>query len=190
MFFILSKMLGFFALPSNILISIGLVGLVLLCTRFRRLGQLARGHQPRAHRLRRLFAARQRFDPAAGAALPAVGRVARPAGRHRRARRRDLAGHFGGARRRRAQRSGRAHHRHRRACAPLSECAHHLFRRHRVPARDAMRRRGADRREGIRGARRCARSHHRRRAIAQHHRERRVLAPASPNRSRASAGSW
>src|ERR1700676_285252 len=37
MFFILSKTLGFFALPSNLLISIGLVGLVLLCTQFRRL---------------------------------------------------------------------------------------------------------------------------------------------------------
>ena len=37
-FFILSKILGFFALPSNILISIGIAGLVLLCTRFIRLG--------------------------------------------------------------------------------------------------------------------------------------------------------
>ncbi len=36
-FFILSKVLGFFALPSNLLISIGVVGLVLLCTRFTRL---------------------------------------------------------------------------------------------------------------------------------------------------------
>src|SRR5208282_6353151 len=36
-FFILSKVLGFFALPTNLLISIGLVGLVLLCTRFTRL---------------------------------------------------------------------------------------------------------------------------------------------------------
>jgi uncharacterized SAM-binding protein YcdF (DUF218 family) len=36
-FFILSKTLGFFALPSNILISIGIAGLVLLCTRFTRL---------------------------------------------------------------------------------------------------------------------------------------------------------
>jgi uncharacterized SAM-binding protein YcdF (DUF218 family) len=35
--FILSKVLGFFALPSNFLISIGLLGLVLLCTRFTRL---------------------------------------------------------------------------------------------------------------------------------------------------------
>ena len=37
MFFILSKILGFFALPSNLLIAIGLVGLVLFCTRFTRL---------------------------------------------------------------------------------------------------------------------------------------------------------
>jgi uncharacterized SAM-binding protein YcdF (DUF218 family) len=38
MFFILSKTLGFFAVPSNVLMAIGLVGLVLLCTkRFRRL---------------------------------------------------------------------------------------------------------------------------------------------------------
>jgi uncharacterized SAM-binding protein YcdF (DUF218 family) len=37
MFFIISKILGFFALPSNLLISIGLIGLVLLCTRFTRL---------------------------------------------------------------------------------------------------------------------------------------------------------
>jgi uncharacterized SAM-binding protein YcdF (DUF218 family) len=37
MFFALSKLLGFFALPSNTLIAIGLVGLVLLCTRYTRL---------------------------------------------------------------------------------------------------------------------------------------------------------
>ncbi len=37
MFFTLSKILGFFALPSNLLMVIGLVGLVLLCTRFTRL---------------------------------------------------------------------------------------------------------------------------------------------------------
>jgi uncharacterized SAM-binding protein YcdF (DUF218 family) len=36
-FFILSKTLGFFALPSNVLMAIGLLGLALLCTRFRRL---------------------------------------------------------------------------------------------------------------------------------------------------------
>lgn len=37
MFFILSKLLGFFALPSNVLISIGIVGIVLLFTRWTRL---------------------------------------------------------------------------------------------------------------------------------------------------------
>ena len=37
MFFAVSKILGFFALPSNFLISIGILGLVLLVTRFRRL---------------------------------------------------------------------------------------------------------------------------------------------------------
>jgi uncharacterized SAM-binding protein YcdF (DUF218 family) len=37
MFFILSKTLGFFAAPSNLLISIGLLGLILLTTRFTRL---------------------------------------------------------------------------------------------------------------------------------------------------------
>jgi uncharacterized SAM-binding protein YcdF (DUF218 family) len=37
MFFTLSKVFGFFAAPSNFLISIGVLGLVLLCTRFTRL---------------------------------------------------------------------------------------------------------------------------------------------------------
>jgi uncharacterized SAM-binding protein YcdF (DUF218 family) len=37
MFFVLSKTVGFFALPSNLFISIGIAGLVLLCTRFARL---------------------------------------------------------------------------------------------------------------------------------------------------------
>jgi uncharacterized SAM-binding protein YcdF (DUF218 family) len=37
MFFTLSKLLGFFAVPSNVFIAVGLIGLVLLCTRFTRL---------------------------------------------------------------------------------------------------------------------------------------------------------
>jgi uncharacterized SAM-binding protein YcdF (DUF218 family) len=37
MFFPFSKIIGFFALPSNLLISIGILGLILLCTRFTRL---------------------------------------------------------------------------------------------------------------------------------------------------------
>jgi len=36
-FFVLSKTLGFFAAPSNAFMSIGLLGLIFLCTRFRRL---------------------------------------------------------------------------------------------------------------------------------------------------------
>jgi uncharacterized SAM-binding protein YcdF (DUF218 family) len=37
MFFVLARTIGFLALPSNFFIAIGLVGLVLLCTRFTRL---------------------------------------------------------------------------------------------------------------------------------------------------------
>ncbi len=37
MFFIVSKIFGFFALPSNLLMAIGLIGLLLLLTRFTRL---------------------------------------------------------------------------------------------------------------------------------------------------------
>lgn len=38
MFFYVSKALGFFALPSNLVVVVGLLGVVLLATRFRRLG--------------------------------------------------------------------------------------------------------------------------------------------------------
>ncbi len=39
MFFVISKILGFFAIPSNLAISIGILGLLLLPTRFARAGQ-------------------------------------------------------------------------------------------------------------------------------------------------------
>lgn len=39
MFFVLAKILGFFALPSNILISLGLLGVLLMMTRFARAGR-------------------------------------------------------------------------------------------------------------------------------------------------------
>lgn len=39
MFFVLSKILGFFALPSNLIIAFGLLGVVLLATRFSRTGR-------------------------------------------------------------------------------------------------------------------------------------------------------
>ena len=39
MFFVISKVLGFFATPSNIVVSIGILGLLLLPTRFARMGR-------------------------------------------------------------------------------------------------------------------------------------------------------
>jgi uncharacterized SAM-binding protein YcdF (DUF218 family) len=39
MFFVLSKVLGFFASPSNLVILVGIVGLFLLPTRFARAGR-------------------------------------------------------------------------------------------------------------------------------------------------------
>jgi len=39
MFFVVAKVLGFFALPSNDMLSLGLIGLALMSTRFRRAGQ-------------------------------------------------------------------------------------------------------------------------------------------------------
>jgi uncharacterized SAM-binding protein YcdF (DUF218 family) len=39
MFFVLSKILGFFAIPSNLVVSVGLLGVVLLPTRFVRAGR-------------------------------------------------------------------------------------------------------------------------------------------------------
>jgi|SRR5262245_9457875 len=39
MFFVLSKVLGFFAIPSNLIVSVGLLGVLLLATRFKRTGR-------------------------------------------------------------------------------------------------------------------------------------------------------
>src|SRR5262249_4572139 len=39
MFFVLSKVLGFFAIPSNLIVSVGVLGLLLLPTRFARAGR-------------------------------------------------------------------------------------------------------------------------------------------------------
>ena len=93
MFFILSKILGFFALPSNLSDrDRARRSRSCCCTRFHAARQLAGGDQPRAHRRCRFVAARQCADPAAGAALSALGSLARAAGRHCRARRCDHAG--------------------------------------------------------------------------------------------------
>ena len=39
MFFVLSKILGFLAVPSNLLVEVGLIGLVLTATRLKRIGR-------------------------------------------------------------------------------------------------------------------------------------------------------
>lgn len=71
MFFILSKTAGLLALPSNFLMAIGIVGLVLLCTRFRRLASwlvvtslvliAIAGYSPLGHVL--ILPLEQRFPP-------------------------------------------------------------------------------------------------------------------------------
>src|SRR5262249_46225193 len=43
MFFVLAKVLGFFAAPSNVLISLGLLGVLLMATRFVRAGRRLAG---------------------------------------------------------------------------------------------------------------------------------------------------
>ena len=134
MFFVLSKVLGFFAIPSNLVISIGLAGPAAagdaLC------GAPGDGSQSAslvAAGDPRPFAGRQCADHPAGAAVSAVGCRARGARRHHRARRGDLARRFGGPQRGGAQRGGRAHDRRCRAGAALSRCPHSVLRRQ--PAR-------------------------------------------------------
>ena len=39
MLFVVSKIVGFFAIPSNLIISIGVIGLLLLLTRYARAGR-------------------------------------------------------------------------------------------------------------------------------------------------------
>ena len=94
MFFILSKTLGFFAVPSNLLMAVGLVGLALLLTRFRRLASWLIvsslvliafvGYSPLGHML--ILPLEDRFPP--------WNPVARSARRHRCSRRRDRAWHI------------------------------------------------------------------------------------------------
>ena len=103
MFFILSKILGFFALPSNILISIGIAGLVLLCTRFTRLGSWLVVTSVALIAIAGLSPLGNVLILPLEAALSAMGRLARRAGRHRGARWRDHGRRVGGARCGRAQ---------------------------------------------------------------------------------------
>ena len=86
MFFILSKTIGFFAVPSNSLMAIGLVGLALLCTRFRRLASWLvvtslvliafAGYSPLGNML--MLPLEQRFPPWDPGPQRAAGRHCRP----------------------------------------------------------------------------------------------------------------
>ena len=103
MFFTLSKILGFFAAPSNLLISIGILGLILLCTRFTRLASwlivtslvllAIAGLSPLGNAL--IIPLEERFPP--------WDFLTRRTGRHYRAGRRDFAERFGRAWRGRAR---------------------------------------------------------------------------------------
>ena len=100
MFFVLSKVLGFFATPSNLVISLGLVRPRFCCARALPAPAPARGSGSLvALAMLGPVAARQCADHSAGAALSALGRRARRARRHPRAGRRDLARCVAGARR-------------------------------------------------------------------------------------------
>jgi uncharacterized SAM-binding protein YcdF (DUF218 family) len=79
MFFVLSKVLGFFATPSNVLIAVGLLGVALLVTRFARAGRrlmvaslvllALMGLSPLGNLL--ILPLEQRFPPWRGEATPA-----------------------------------------------------------------------------------------------------------------------
>src|SRR4051812_26966675 len=78
MFFVFSKILGFFALPSNLMMLIGLVGAMLLFTRRKSLGRglivlsvmalAAAGWSPLGNRL--LASLEDRFPPWSGGGTP------------------------------------------------------------------------------------------------------------------------
>ena len=99
MFFIVSKILGFFALPSNIILALGFVGVVLLRTRFARAGRALVTASIVLFAAVRAAADRQGADRAAGGSLSAMGCRARRAGRHRGAGWRHRSGIRRGARR-------------------------------------------------------------------------------------------
>ena len=120
MFFYASKILGFFAIPSNFVILVGIAGALLLRTRFSRAGWRLVIASLVAARGARALAGRQCADRAAGGALPALGPRPRRAARHRRAGRRAHARRLARPQRRGAQRGRRAHDRGRRARAALS----------------------------------------------------------------------
>ena len=191
MFFIVSKVLGFFAIPSNLVI-VGRHRSACCCLR-RALRAPAGGSWSRASSLLAVLGFSpigNRADHSARAALPAVGRRARRAGRHRRAGRGDLARRLDGAQRCRAQRGGRAHDRAGGLGAALSAGAH------RVSAAAARRCSSARRRRRNSRSRLCetfgiaARAHPGRGRSRATPSRTRCSPSRLRNRSRASAGCW
>ena len=177
MFFYASKVLGFFAIPSNFVILIGIVGALLLRTRFSRaraggsaIGSLVLlaviGLSPVGNAL--IVPLEERFPPwdhgrgaphgivvLGGALSPDVSHARNTVALNEAAERLTVMAELG---------------------APLSRRAHHLFRRlGRADLRRSGRRRssrcGCSRRFGV-----AARPRHRRGQVAQHGRERAVLA--------------
>ena len=171
MFFVLSKVFGFFAIPSNFVISIGILGLLLWPTRFGRAGRrlvaaslivlAILGLSPVGNAL--IVPLEQRFPPWNAAGGPPAGIVV-------------LGGALspacvGGAQRGRAQRGGRAADRRRRVGAALSRCPHPVHRRQRrADLRGGRRSRICHAR--VRGLRHSARARPARRSFAQYSRER------------------
>ena len=122
------------------------LGAILMVTRFARLGRKLVIASAAAAGDLRAFAARQSAALSAGVALSGVGRRARRARWHRRARRVDRTRSFSRTWHGGGQRRGRSHHCGGGACASLSERAHRVLRRQRES--------GFERRQGSRFRRR------------------------------------
>src|SRR6516164_477153 len=146
MFFPLSKILGFFAIPSNLVVSIGILGLLLLPTRFARAG--------------RALAFASLIVLAILGLSPAGNALIIP-----------LEERFRGARRSGTQRGGRTPDGGGRTGAALSRRPHRVFGRQRRA--DLRRGRGgALRAPPARGPWRCARAHRAGGSVSQYGRER------------------
>ena len=158
MFFFLSKTLGIMLLPANFLIGVGLLGAILLVTRFAPLGRKLLVVSIVLLAICGIFAARKSGALSPGTAVSAMGCGARRAGRHRRARA-DRSTLIFRPHRTRPCVHGAADRIDRScgACASISERAHHFFRGKRES--DIRRCQGSRlRRRRLRKSRRCQRA--------------------------------
>ena len=118
------KRSAFMLLPSNFLIGLGIVGLILTLTRFAAAWPQARLCEHRTAGHLRILAAWKLAALSAGTAISAVGCDAGRARRHRGAGRIDRSRAFGRPRRDGVQRRGRPHHHRGRSCPSISQCPH------------------------------------------------------------------